>query len=340
MPMPRKAQASQYIRRIAVTRVRSGQTQVDVGRFLGVSARSVRRWIRSWNRFGAAGLVSKLPPGRPPRLTAAQSVEIVSWLSRSPSEFGFVTERWTAPRVAALIDRQMGIEFNPRYLNRWLAHYGISPQIPDPTPRERNQALVDWWVAVEWPRVKRLQAHSHATLIFTDESGFLMAPLRRSSLAPIGQTPIIRTQAKHRQKVSVAAALCRSPVAGHARLLYEPFVDRYVNNFCYSEFLHETLRHIHGPVALLQDGAALHHGDWTEELMDDFPRLEVHEFPPYAPELNPVEQLWTWTKDYQLANFVPTDLTELAVAVDSVITDVANDQHRLQTFFEASSLPW
>jgi transposase len=340
MPMPRKAQATQYIRRVAVARVRGGQKQVDVARFLGVSVRSVQRWIKLWDRCGASGLVAKPPPGRPPRLTATQSSEIISWLSRSAAEFGFVTERWTAPRVAALIDRRMGIEFNPRYLNRWLAQHGITPQIPDPTPRERNQALVDWWVANEWPQVRKMQADCHATLVFTDESGFLMAPLRRSSLAPIGQTPVIRPRAKHRQKVSVAAALCRSPDDRHARLLYEPFVDRYVDNFFYAEFLHETLRRIRGPVALLHDGAALHHGDWTEELMNDFPRIEVHEFPPYAPELNPVEQLWNWTKDYQLANYIPTDLTELAIAVDSVIADAGKDQHRLSAFFEASALPW
>ena len=53
-----------------------------------------------------------------------------------------------------------------------------------------------------------------ANLVFTDESGLLMAPLIRTSLAPAGHRPVLRHQVKHRQKVSIAAALCRSPERG------------------------------------------------------------------------------------------------------------------------------
>lgn len=33
--------------------------------------------------------------------------------------------------------------------------------------------------------------------------------------------------------------------------------------------------------------------------------------PPYAPELNPVEQIWNYGKNRELANFCPSDIDEL-----------------------------
>lgn len=168
-----------------------------------------------------------------------------------------------------------------------------------------------------------------------------MAPLKRTSLAPVGQTPLLRTRAKHRQKVSVAAALFRSPT-GHARMVHETLIDHYVDDFLYAEFLQDrVLRGSRRPLVLVQDRAPLHHGQWTQELIEEFyPRLEVFEFPAYAPELNPVEQLWNWTKDKQLSNFAPDDLGQLAVATEHVVGLAEHDHHRLQAFFDAAALPW
>lgn len=60
----------------------------------------------------------------------------------------------------------------------------------------------------------------NATLVFTDEGGFLMLPLLRRTLAPRGRTPVLRHRASHRDKVSVAAALTLSPARGHVSLYY------------------------------------------------------------------------------------------------------------------------
>jgi hypothetical protein len=169
-----------------------------------------------------------------------------------------------------------------------------------------------------------------------------MAPLVRTSLAPRSHTPVLRTRAKHRQKVSIAAALFRSAKTGRARLIHELFVDHYVDDFLYAEFLRErVLRASRHPLVLIQDAAPLHLGQWTQEVTEDsYPRLDVFQLPAYAPELNPVEQLWNWTKDKQLANFAPEDLGQLAAAAEHVVELAEHDQSRLQAFFEATPLPW
>jgi transposase len=168
-----------------------------------------------------------------------------------------------------------------------------------------------------------------------------MTPAVRTTLAPAGRRPVLRQQVRHRQKVSVAAALCRSPGRGHVRLAYEVFPDRFVDGFGYAAFLRErVVRRVRGPIVLVHDGATLHHGDWMDGLTEDVGRLEVHELPPYAPELNPVEPLWNWAKGTELANFLPADVDQLTVAAAHVMDAAADDQRRLQSFFDAVPLSW
>lgn len=181
----------------------------------------------------------------------------------------------------------------------------------------------------------------HGTLCFTDESGFLLAPLTRRTLAPVGRTPLLVHRARHRDKVSAAAALLLSPRSGHVRLFCQTFPDAYVDAELYSFFLRQLLRTVRGPLVLLHDNGNMHRGDPMRQLSDDFAaRLHLHNLPAYAPELNPVEYLWNWCKDKRLCNFTPHDVPELDAAAQACLEDAREDQQRLRSFFESSPLSW
>jgi transposase len=143
------------LRRLAVERVLDGYDVPEVAAFVGVAPFSVRRWVAAYERDGERGLTAVPPSGRPRRLTDDQEARVLSWLEREPGEFGFVTRRWTAPRLAAVIDREFGVRFNHRYVNDWLARRRVTPQVPARSARERDPALVDWWLRREWPRIKK-----------------------------------------------------------------------------------------------------------------------------------------------------------------------------------------
>ena len=145
------------LRRLAVARVLEGYEVVEVAQFVGVDPSSVRRWVAAYERDGEAGLAAVPNPGPRPRLTAAQEAQVPSWLGREPREFspGFVTRRWTAPRVAAVIEREFGVRFNHRYLNQWLACRRVTPQVPARPAREQDPDLVAWWLRYRWPRIKK-----------------------------------------------------------------------------------------------------------------------------------------------------------------------------------------
>jgi transposase len=158
MFVPRMAWSLEQLRNLAVSMViDDAETPQEVAAALDVSERSVWRWLAAWRDAGAAGLAAKPGRGRPAKLTDAQSQRVLGWVAHgSPCDFGFVTERWTAPRVARLIERRFGVHMNHRYLNDWLLRRGrITPQVPERQPRERDQRVIDAWLDEQWPRIKK-----------------------------------------------------------------------------------------------------------------------------------------------------------------------------------------
>jgi transposase len=168
----------------------------------------------------------------------------------------------------------------------------------------------------------------------------MMAPLVRRTLAPAGQTPVLRQRASHRDRVSLAAALSISPVRQQIGLHFRTYPKQYVNNERAAEFLCGVLRQLRGPVIVVWDRGNMHRGDPIRELQRRIPRLELEQFPPYAPELNPVEQLWDHLKYQKFCNYAPRDVPELDVNVIRHLRRVRKAPDRLRSFLAASNLPF
>jgi putative transposase len=160
------------------------------------------------------------------------------------------------------------------------------------------------------------------------------------TLAPIGHVAPLRHRARQRDKVSVAAALTLSPSQGHVSMYYQTYPNGYVNVGVYVDFVRSLLRRIDNPLVLVHDRGNMHRGDPIRQLESEFPRLNLNFLPPYAPELNPVEQVWNFTKDKELSNFVPHNVEETDQAVRNLMEEIRHDQNRLRSFFAATPLPW
>src|SRR5512135_1071829 len=122
---------------LAVHRICEGYTSEEVADFLGVDPSSVRRWVAAFRSWDAAGLATRPAAGRPPKLTTTQEKIVRRWLADNPTDHGFATELWTAPRLALLIEQEFGVHYHPDYLTTWLRQRGYTPQLPRRMPRER-----------------------------------------------------------------------------------------------------------------------------------------------------------------------------------------------------------
>jgi len=173
-----------------------------------------------------------------------------------------------------------------------------------------------------------------------DESGFLMSPLVRRTLAPQGKTPILKTKAAHREKVSVTGALTISPRRHRLGLYWKTYPRDFVNATRAAAFLRELLRHLRGRVTVVWDGGPMHKGEPIRQVLRDFPRLTLKRLPPYAPELNPVEYLWTHLKYGQLPNYAPDTVHQLNETLRDRLAHTRNTSARLRSFFDHCPLPF
>lgn len=189
------------------------------------------------------------------------------------------------------------------------------------------------------PAPKKVAA-DHAHLVLIDESGLLLNPLVRRSWAPRGKTPVIGGDGGHRKKVSVIGAVTVSPAAGHLGLYFATLPDGYFDAGAVVGFLRDLLTHLRGKVVVVWDGGGNHKGPLIRAFLRRNRRLTLERLPAYAPDLNPVEAVWSWLKYGQLSNFVPADIPELEVEASDRLIELKHDAELLRALWGRSDLPF
>jgi len=88
-------------------------------------------------------------------LTAQQWQELLDVLAQGATRSGFATERWTLPRVRAVIGSRFGVAYHVDYLSARLRDLGWTAQVPAVRARERDEGLIRAWLDRDWPRIKK-----------------------------------------------------------------------------------------------------------------------------------------------------------------------------------------
>lgn len=174
-------------------------------------------------------------------------------------------------------------------------------------------------------------------LVFLDESGLLLLPVVRRTWSRCGQTPVLRHVGGNLKKVSAIAALCLSPERREVRLYFQLLVNQNFNSKAVLEFLQQLAHHFDAPLLLLWDRAKIHRG-LKPAVFIDFMGWRQFYFPPYAPELNPVEYLWSYLKTNPLANLACPEVAVLAAAGRRHARSLQHQPHLLRSFIRHAPL--
>jgi len=163
--------------------------------------------------------------------------------------------------------------------------------------------------------------------VFWDESGASLLPVTRRTWAPRGHTPVIRHHFKWK-RASMAAGLCYGSRGGGAAVAFHHQVGAYDTATLIGAL--EGLRRFLGgqKATLVWDGLPAH----RSKLMRAWLRrqrswLVVEPLPGYAPDLNPVEALWSSLKGMELANLAADTLAEVIAAAEHGIQRIRQTHH-------------
>lgn len=171
-------------------------------------------------------------------------------------------------------------------------------------------------------------------MVFLDESGFMLQPLRRRTWAPRGQTPIQYAWDRH-DRWSVIGALSLAPWALRIGVYFRLYDHNIVADDVV-EFVKQLHRQLGRKLILVWDRWSVHRS--AARRLSRYRWLQIEWLPSYAPELNPVESMWNHTKYSDLANFIPDDARHLGQAIRSSITHQRSDAYLKHSFFRHAHL--
>jgi hypothetical protein len=168
---------------------------------------------------------------------------------------------------------------------------------------------------------KRTAADLGAWLCFEDESGQGLRPPKGRTWGRRGHTPVVRVTARNSPRLSLAALICVKP-GSRPRLIYRTHTGRRHGNnrrkgFTETEYawlLDAAHQQLGGPLVVIWDNLNTHVSASMAELIAARGWLTVYQLPPYAPELNPVEPVWSHLKR-SLANLAKHNITQLTALV-------------------------
>lgn len=104
-------------------------------------------------------------------------------------------------------------------------------------------------------------------------------------------------------------------------------------------FLQHLDRQLPGPITLFWDGSKTHRSQPVREYLAKHPGIHVEPLPTYAPDLNPDEGVWSYTKYGRLANYAPQNTSILRRRLTAELKRLKKKPALLNAFFRQTKLP-
>ena len=324
----------EHVRKLAIKRViEDGEAPSEVMKSLGLCRTTIYPWLRKYEDAGMEALVEKIAQGPQPKLTQKQRQQVKRWiLGKDPRQYGFDFGLWSRRIVRELIEAKFGIELGLTAVGRLLASLDITPQKPLRRAYERDPALVDQWVKERYPELKKRAKRLGAKIFFQDEAGFQSdAPLGRT-YGLKGKTPVVETSGQ-RQSLNVISAL-------NARgEFWAATYTSKLNAELFVVFLEGFMKCQTGKVFLVVDGHPAHKAKLVQGYVQSLKgRLELHFLPPYAPDLNPDEFVWSYMKANGVSKKPLKQNESLQKRIEQDLNAVQRNRELVRSFFCAESV--
>jgi transposase len=177
-----------------------------------------------------------------------------------------------------------------------------------------------------------------ATLGFLDETGVSDRAIVHTTWSKKGVTPIIASSGGWKSRTVIGTILAR-PVGTYARIVFS-ILSHTVRSDDVIRYLELLKKRMRGrKLVLILDGLPAHRAKKVKAwIWQNKSWLTTHRFPGYAPELNPIEYVWSASKHKDLANTCPKNMQELEKRVRKSMQRINNSKTVLHGCLKASSL--
>jgi transposase len=326
--------ALEHMRILAVKRVvEDGEAPSEVMKSLGLCRTTIYPWLRKHADQGMDALVERIAQGPEPKLTGKQRQQVKRWiLGKDPRQYGFDFGLWSRRIVRALIAEKLGVELGLTAVGRLLASLEITPQKPLRRAYERDPKAVALWVKETYPKLKQRAKRLGASIFFLDEAGFQSDPVLGRTYGLKGQTPVVKTSGQ-RQSLNVISA-----VNARGQFWAVTYTGK-LDAAAFVVFLENFMQGRKGKVFLVVDGHPAHKANLVKAYVQNLQgRLELHFLPPYAPDLNPDEFVWSHMKSNGVSKKPLKQNESLQKRIEQDLNALKRNKDLVRSFFCAESV--
>jgi transposase len=320
----------------AVQAVERGESPEVVARTYGVHRASVYRWLAMAGR--PDGLAARPHLGPEPRLSPQQYRHLETLLLQGAKAHGWSNQLWTCARIRVLIQRHFGVSFHHDHVGRLLRQrLNWTPQKPQRRARERDETAIEFFRQVSFPKIAAEARERNAHLVFLDESGYMLTPTVRRTWAPRGQGAVLDCWDRH-DRLSAISCLTVSPRASRLNLYFRLLPQNVVGEDIVA-YLRDLKRMLGGPLTVLWDRGPVHkRSKVVRAYLAKHPEIVAEELPSYAPDLNPDELVWSWSKYGRLGNLAADNTDQLGEQVIDELIYLKQHPDLLASFVDKTEL--
>jgi transposase len=160
--------------------------------------------------------------------------------------------------------------------------------------------------------------------------------LNRRTWAPRGITPQ-QCAWDRRDRLSVIGVVTLSPTRTRIGACFSAQREN-IRAEHVVDFLRRLRRKIRRPLIVVWDRWNVHRSAASRIAQRAWKRIAFERLPAYAPELNPVEAMWSHAKYSDLANHVADDVDDLDAAIRASLYDQSRNHRLKRSYFKTAQL--
>ena len=298
----------------AIQMLVTGITREQVCAALLVTKRSLRNWITAFNALGLDGLIVQKRPGRPPKIDADQTQQLVD-LIENPQNAD--RDFWTAKAFHGYISKTYKVECSYETVVRFFHKQGFALKVPQPWPDRQNAEQRQTFRKM----LKELHEQPDLDIWFADESGFDGDPRPRRRWDKKGRKTRSTKNGDH-IRMNVIGMVC--PRTG------EFFAIEATNVFTemFQVFLDEAKKCT--KPERKRNILILDNATWHKSKSLNWHGFEPLFLPPYSPDLNPIERIWLIMKDRWFNNHISKNRDALIERLDKALWDLFDNPKQVK----------
>jgi transposase len=272
----------------------------------GMDRQTLRDWVHRYNAAGLAGLRNLKSPGPGSKLTARQQAELAELVEVGPDPAVHGVVRWRRVDLRDELQRRFGVALHERSVGKVLARLGYRKLSVRPRHPQADEEAQETFKKTSPRQLRRKSPSAPKSkpieIWFQDEARIG----QQGTLTRVWAKRGTRPRAPHDQRYDWAylfGAAC--PQRRVAAGLVMPAANAETMSLHLTAIGRKVAAGSHA--ALVLDGAGYH----IAAALTIPENVTLVRLPPYAPELNPIENVWEYLRGNKLAITVFDDYDDI-----------------------------